>query len=129
MATIAELLKQLGEIKKDSKKAYDSYRILKQAEDALKFELLEKLYDAGLKSAKGKDFTASIVQRSEIIITDEAELREWLENTPEIESDVYIGIKKQEFDTLARSLLKNTGEIPNGTDVKITETLSIRGNS
>lgn len=128
MATISELIERIGKIKNKANSLYGQYKDLKEEEESLKYALQIQLREAGLKSAKGSDYTASIASRSEIIITSEPDLMEWLQNTPNIESDFYIGVKRPEFTALAKSMLKDTGELANGTQVEVRESLSIRGN-
>lgn len=126
--TIAELLKELGENKKQSNEVYKTYKALRADEDLLKTELMVQLRDAGLKTAKGQDFTASIAEKPTIIVKHEQSVLEWLKNTPDIESDLYIGVKAQAFNTLATAMLKNTGELIDGTELETRESLSIRRN-
>ncbi len=128
MTTLTELLSQLGSNKKQSNELYTQYKKLKEVEEQLKYDLLVLLKDSELKSAKGKDYTASISETPTIVIRDEAAVLEWLQNTPNIESDFYIGVKKPEFNTLAKQMLKETGELAFGTELEIRESLSIRQN-
>jgi hypothetical protein len=126
--TVSELIEAIGQVRKKSKKLYEEYSFFRDQEMSLKAELMLQLQDAGLKSAKGKDFTASIAERPEVVITSESELMEWLQNSPNIESDFYIGVKKPEFKVLANQMLKESGELANGTKVEVRESLSIRSN-
>ncbi len=125
---LAEILEQLGTIKQQGAEVYKAYKVLKDKEDSLKNDLLTVLKSTGLKSAKGDAFTASIAETPTIVIKDEAAAMEWLKNSPNVESDFYIGIKKIEFNGLAKQMLKETGELADGTDVEIRESLSIRAN-
>jgi hypothetical protein len=125
---LAEILEQLGETKQLSNAAYKAYKEFKEQEDKLKQDLLTVLKSTGLKSAKGEAFTASITETPTVYIKDEAAVMEWLKNAPDVESDFYIGIKKPEFNTLAKQMLKETGELANGTDLEIRESLAIRAN-
>ena len=126
--TLSELLQKLGENKQESAKYYGKYKELKEQEDALKFELTDMLHEMGLKTAKGDLFTASIAEKPTIVIKNEKEVVEWLKNTPNIESDFYIGLKANEFKKMATVMLKDTGELANGTEVIVNESLSIRSN-
>lgn len=126
--SIKELLSALGENKKKSGELYALYKAMKTEEDVLKEELMASLKATGLKSAKGEDYTASISEKPNIVITSERDVMDWLENTPNVEADFYIGVKKPEFKTLALQVLKDSGEIINGTDLQTTESLAIRRN-
>lgn len=126
---VAELLEKLGAIKRDANNTYSLYKGFKEKEDELKAELLAQLKDSGLKSAKGNDFTASISETPTVVIKHEPSVLEWLRNAPDVEADVYIGVKGREFGTLTKQMLKETGEIPDGTEVEIRESLSIRSNT
>ncbi len=123
---LSELLDKLGTARKEAADTYKFYKEQKQVEDDLRSELLITLREIGLKSAKNKDFTVSIAETPTIVIRDEHAVMEWLQNTPNVESDFYIGIKKTEFNTLAKQMLKETGELANGTEVEFREALSIR---
>lgn len=126
--TVAELLERLGENKALAAETYKAYKELKEAEQSLKADLTFLLKDSGLKSAKGEAFTASITETPTVVIRDEPALMEWLKNTPDVESDFYIGVKKVEFGTLAKQMLKQTGELADGTEVEVRESLAIRAN-
>jgi hypothetical protein len=125
---VSELLKKLGKNKKASAELYKQYKVFKDEEESLKYDLIVLLKDSGLKSVKGQDFTASLTETPTIVIKDETALLEWLQNTPDIESDFYIEVKKSEFNTLAKQMLKETGELANGTEVETRESLAIRSN-
>lgn len=125
---VAELLEELGEVKFIANEFYKGYKEFKYKEDELKIELMLKLKDSGLKSAKGQAFTASITETPTVVIKHEQDVLEWLRNTPNVEADFYIGVKKPEFNTLAKQMLKETGEVANGTEVEVRESLAIRKN-
>ena len=127
--SIAYLVEMLGVQREASNAAYNGYKVIKETEDQIRFQLEMKLRDMELKSAKGADYTVSIASKPTIIVTREVDVIEWLKNTPDVESDFYIGLKATEFKSLAQSLLKNTGELVPGTEVVIKESLSIRSNT
>lgn len=126
--TVAELLEKLGETKQVANEFYKNYKQFKEQEDNLKAELMLKLSDAGLKSAKGEAFTASISETPTVVIKSETALLEWLKNAPDVEEDFYIGVKKTEFNTLAKQMLKETGELADGTELETRVSLAIRSN-
>lgn len=126
--SLSELLAELGKARQDSNNAYERYKELKGIEDALRYELDVMLHEQGLKSAKGQDFTASLVETPRIVIKHEQSVIDWLREAPNIETDQYLGIKSAEFQSLAKSLLKNTGEVIPGTEVEVKESLAIKSN-
>lgn len=126
--SLSELVAALGEARTASSNAYEGYKELKGNEDQLRYELELKLHEMGLKSAKGEDFTASVVEKPTVVVKHEQSVIDWLKNTPDIESDRYIGLKTTEFQSLAKSMLKGTGEVIPGTEVEVRESLAIRAN-
>lgn len=126
--TLTELLTELGKARAAANKTYVEYKKEQEIVDVLRDELLVMLKETGLKSAKNDEFTVSISQTPRVVIVNESALIEWLKETPDIESDVYIGVKRSAFDTLAKTMLKSTGELANGTEVAVTEALNIRSN-
>lgn len=125
---LSELLDSLGKARIASTNAYQSYREVKDSEDQLRYELEQELRSIGLKSAKGQDYTASIIEKPTVVVRNETEVIGWLNNTPDIESDLYIGLKPVQFQSLARSILQGTGETIPGTEVEVRESLAIRSN-
>lgn len=127
--TIAELLEELGTVKTAANAHYREYKRLKESEDAMKAELTAMLNEAGLKSAKGKKFTASMRLHTDVVINHEQSVIEWLKTTPDVEADAYIGLKVTPFKSFAKLVLKETGEVIPGTDLSITESLAIKANT
>jgi hypothetical protein len=125
---IAYLVASLGELKSAQAETYKALKGMKETEEVLKQELMAKLSDNGLRSAKGEKYSASIASRSDIIVVDETAVVEWLKNEPNVEEDQYIGLKLLNFKPLANQVLKETGEIIPGTDRVIKESLSIKEN-
>lgn len=126
--SLSELVMALGEARAASSAAYDGYKELKTSEDNLRFELEQKLKETGLKSVKGATYNAVITETPKIVIRHEQSVIDWLQNTPDIETDQYIGLKATEFQALAKSMLKDTGELVPGTEVEMRESLAIRSN-
>jgi hypothetical protein len=127
--SISSLIEFIGKTKAQGAEAYKIYKEVKESEEQLKFVLMEKLKEVGLKSAKGEEYTASLSEKPRVVIKDESAVIEWLKNAPNVEEDFYIGVKRTEFQSLATSLLKETGELIDGTDVQVTESLSVRANT
>lgn len=126
--SLSELVAALGQAREASQNAYEAYKEQKGIEEQLRYELELELHATGLKSAKGADFTASLIEKPTVIIKDDTAIVEWLRHTPDIEADLYIGLKTTEFKTLAQTILKGTGELIPGTDIEIRESLAIRAN-
>src|SRR5690606_29290920 len=100
----------------------------KEKEEQAKAQLMAMLTDTGLKSAKGEKYSASISSRSDVVVTHEQSVIEWLKTTPDVEADAYIGLKVTPFKTLAKEILKTTGEVITGTDLTTIESISIKEN-
>lgn len=125
---IANLISSLGELKKAQAEAYKTYKGMKEAEDSLKAQLIEQLQVVGLKSAKGDKYSVSISSRSDVVVTHEQSVIEWLKTSPDVETDAYIGLKMTPFKVLAKQVLKDTGEIVPGTNLKTIESISVKEN-
>ncbi len=127
---ISELIESIGKTKREANNLYKAYKELSEKEVALKSDLHIKLTEMGLKSAKGSKYSASISQRPNIHITHEQSAIDWLKNEPNIETDQFIGLKTTEFKKLALYRLseKGGGEIIPGTEMVMSESLSIKEN-
>lgn len=124
--TIPELMEKLGSARRASKDVYDAYKAAKELEDGLRAELDTKLRSEGLRSAKNDDYIASITSKPLVKITDERAAINWLERQPDIETDLYIGLKKAAFDGLVKAALKTDGEVVPGTELENNEYLTIK---
>lgn len=128
MSKITILLDRLGRQRKLTQKAYDEYKAVKELEDITRDDLSNELHAIGLTSAKTKDFTATLAQRVNIEVMHEPSVIDWIKHQPNLEADLYIGLKKSAFDPIAKVLLKNTGELIPGTATIIKEYVSLRDN-
>lgn len=124
--TIPELMQQLGAARRYSQDAYEAYKMIKQAEDAARAELETKLRAEGLRSAKNEDYVVSITSKPLIRITDEGAAIDWVRHQPNLEPDLYIGLKKTAFDGLAKMALKTDGELVPGVEFENNEYLTIK---
>lgn len=125
---LSKLIHDLGEARAKAVNAYMIYKDLKEIEDSIRYNLHDELRTIGLQSVKGNEYTASITNKQTVLVTNERLVIDWLNNTPNVESDQYIGLKATEFKSFAQSILKDTGEIIPGTDVQVRESLAIRSN-
>lgn len=126
--SVADLINAIGENKKVANDLYGQYKELKDEEATLKNVLGSKLESLGLRSAKGLDYTASIASSPTLVIKDEAQVIAWIKDKLPNEVDYYIGIKKTEFNSLAKTVAKED-KVIDGTELVINESLAIRANS
>jgi hypothetical protein len=128
MNDVSALVDELGTLSQQSKELYGQYKAIEEQKAGVRAALTEALQTAGLRSAKTSNYTASVSVRPSVQVVHEQSVIDWLKDTPDVETDQYIGLKKTEFKTLAMAVLKNTGEVIPGTEVVQTETLSVKGN-
>jgi hypothetical protein len=125
---LKDLINHYGTLKNETNKLYADYKNLQMKLQQAKRVLENKLNEIGLKSAKSQNFGVSIATKPNITIQHEQSVLEWLKTTPNIETDVYIGLKTTAFKGLALQVLKETGEIIPGTELNQVESLTIRNN-
>lgn len=125
---LSKLVSQLGEARQTSSIAYEAYKKLKEEEDGLRAALYAELTLMNIRSAKGDDFTASIVAKPTVVVKDEKTVIKWLRDDPKVNEELYIGLKPTMFQTLAKSILSSSGEVIEGTELVVKENLSIRSN-
>lgn len=126
--TISELLQELGDVKTEGNAYYTAYKNMKGKEELLKQELMAKLDQAGLKSAKGDKYSVSKTLKHDFVLQNEHHVMEWLVSEPDVESDFYIGLKLTPLKTLARQMLKDTGEVIPGLETTTNEVLTVKEN-
>lgn len=125
---VSELVDQLGILSTEGKALYKKYKALKEQEDSLRTDLYQTLQSSGLKSAKTNAYNAVISVKTDVLVQHEQSILNWLKTAPDVEADAYIGLKKTEFKTLAKQVLKETGEVIPGTELSTSEVLTIREN-
>lgn len=126
MTRLADLAAQLATIAAQNKLEYEVYKAGRALEDECRAQLTEELRANELKQIKTDTATISLASRPRIVIRNEAEVMQWLRDEPDVEDDLYIGVKKQYFDSLAKEYTKQTGNIIPGTAIDTSEILSIR---
>ncbi len=126
--SLSDLVAALGEARLATTNCYEAYKEVKGIEDNLRYELEQQLKAEGLKSVKGANFSAVITETPCVVVKHESSVIDWLRNTPDVEADQYIGLKATEFQNLAKTMLKGTGEVIPGTEVEVRESLAIRAN-
>lgn len=127
--TISELVDELGNLKRAANAHYSAYKDMQVHIAELSGTLQATLDSLGLRSAKSSKYGASISQRTNVVVTSETAVREWLENSPNVESDFYIGLKLTPFKQLANQVLKETGEVIPGTEVEFKDSITIKANT
>lgn len=105
---------------------YIRYKEAEQEVDEARAELESLMRSKGLKTARTEKFVSVINQRPHIEITHEPSVIQWLQEEPNVEADVYIGLKKKAFDTLAKTVMKKTGEVIPGTNYETRESVSVK---
>ena len=124
----SELLEIIGEKRRMLNQMYSEYKNGMVELANLKNQLLLMLEENGLKSIKSNNYGVSIVTKPKLNILSEQSIREWLENTPDIESDAYIGLKLTPFKSFAIQYFKDTGEMIDGIEYSSEQTLSVKDN-
>ena len=125
---VAELIEVIGSERQRLNAVYSQYKSDMVELQKLKDELQLMLGEAGLKSAKSTNYGVSIATRKSISVESEQSVKEWLENTPDIEADAYIGLKLTPFKKFAAGWFQETGEIIPGTEPATTESVTIKAN-
>lgn len=125
---VSELIEEIGTKRNELNKMYSEYKKGMIELSELKQELQQSLIASGLQSAKSKNYGVAIVPKPKINVVSESAVKEWLENTPDIESDQYIGLKLTPFKQLATIWFKDTGEMIDGVEYATDEAITIRSN-
>ena len=120
------LIQQLDLASYKAKRNYQAYKEAKQQQDELKEQIAAKLQELGLKSAKTELGTVAMVSKPRMVIANEAQVMHWLEETPEIEGDLYINLNKRAVESLAKTWFKDTGEQITGVEFQDTEYISYK---
>lgn len=126
MTRLPDLANQLNAAIAQNKLYYEVYKAGKDVENELRAQIQEELHYNELKQIKTDTTTISLSQKSSLQIMNESMVIDWLNSTPNVEADAYIGVKRANLETLAKEMLKQTGELIPGTDTQYTEVLSIR---
>lgn len=125
---LTNLIDLYGEQKTKANALYAEYKTLMEEVERTRRSLQIALESTGLRSAKSEKFGVSTVTKVDVFISNEHLAMEWLKDAPNIEADAYIGLKTTAFKKLATEMLKQTGEVADGTEVMQKETISIKAN-
>ncbi len=122
------MIDEYGTLKKEANRLYSEYKDLQVVLAQKRLNLQTELQTNGAKSFKTERYYVSTVTKKNIVIENEQSVIDWLKHTPNIEVDAYIGLKTTYFKTMALAMLKDTGELADGTNIEISETITIKGN-
>jgi len=125
---IPDMMASLVSARHNTKMAYDVYKLCKEEEEAVRDNLMVKLAQSGLKSAKDAETgtMASIATRESIKVIDESKVLRWIKENPVLELKPYVGLNKLAFTPVAKQWLKETGEIIPGTELDEVDYISIK---
>ena len=126
MGKLEQRLQEYWQAKTLANEAYDKAKEAKAVADSIKDDILAEMHSFGTKSFGDDDFTAAVAEHVNIQIMHEPSVIDWLKHQPQIEPDLYIGLKKTAFDGLARAVMAKDGEKIPGTELEVTEYLTIR---
>lgn len=121
-----ELLQALKEAQSAQKSMAEAKKSTDQVVADIKEEITAKLNEMGLKSAKTDTGSVAIVSKPKLAVTNEAQVIQWLKETPDIEEDVYFSLNKRALEPLLKSWFENTGEIVDGVETQTSEYLSFK---
>ncbi|NDK09140.1 hypothetical protein EOM39_07945 [Candidatus Gracilibacteria bacterium] len=130
MNTITELQKLVNNlltIRNNIQQLTDNVDLLKAEKENLQNKLIVYMKDNNLKSWKTNENTFSIVSKYDVQVIDELRLMQEL-NLKNLTGYIIQKIDTTRFKSLANSLLKETGELFNGTTTVLSEYVSIRKN-
>lgn len=117
---------RLGALRDLYSEAYDKYQELKAEYDMTRFLITQEMGQQGIKSLESGPFLTVRTVKPDLKLTDEAALLNWLQEQPNLETDMYIGLKWTNFKPVAKTLLKKDGEIPPGTELTMTESVTLK---
>ena len=125
--TIPQLISLVGQSTVQNRALYGQYKESKEQEDQARALLQSKLQEEGMLSAKTENYVVSIAKKTDVNVIDDKAAIAWMRER-KLDLNYYVGLKKTEFKTMARAMLKETGEVAGGTEVVEIESLSIREN-
>lgn len=125
--TIPQLISLVGQSAVQNRNLYKQYNKSKGQEAQARALLKTKLQEEGMLSAKTEQYAVSITKKPDVNVVDDKAAIAWMRER-KLDLNYYVGLKKTEFKTMARAMLKETGEVAGGTEVVEIESLSIREN-
>lgn len=125
--TIPQLISLVGQSAVQNRNLYKQYNESKGQEAQARALLKTKLQEEGMLSAKTEQYAVSITKKPDVNVVDDKAAIAWMRER-KLDLNYYVGLKKTEFKTMARAMLKETGEVAGGTEVVEIESLSIREN-
>lgn len=128
--TLRDVMDELAKARAQYKEAQDYARSVGGQIGSLREELEAMLRELGLKNASTEDgqLTAFFSKRVRANVFDPDDTKKWLEQNGMIVND-YFTPHSTRLASVAKSALKETGEIVPGIELLTDETLSLRDNS
>jgi len=126
--TIPQLISLVGQSAVQNRNLYKQYNESKGQEAQARALLKTKLQEEGMLSAKTEQYAVSITKKPDVNVVDDKAAIAWMRER-KLDLNYYVGLKKTEFKTMARAMLKETGEVAGGTEVVEIESLSITENT
>ena len=101
---------------------------LKAEKDGIQQQLLKALNESGIKSIKTDQCFFSSVLKHEPVVVDEHAVIEALKSRGLLEDHMVIKLDAIRLKSTANALLKESGEVLDGMEIRDTEYISIRNN-
>lgn len=121
-----EQLDNILRMSEEVDRSYELYQMKNKALTEAKKLLEMEMQATEVDSIRVDSVRATIARRKSLVVTDERKLIKWLHNNPELETNVYIGVKRQAIEPIVKAYLAKTDKQVPGTELKTTEYLSIR---
>lgn len=129
MERLAELIKQERACKAQKDVFYGKYKELATKQAELLQEIKSELIRAGTKKYETLDdkYLVTIKDNAPTFdILDEKATIGWLKRQENVDVDMMVGIRKDMFTPYARTILKSTGEVIDGTRINVSQTVLIK---
>lgn len=119
----AQNLAEARELVNRLKTQLDEAKVLK---DNIQQALIEEMSEQGFKSIKTDTHNFAVVNKKDVRIVDEQALKQHLGRTGMLDSLMVHKVDTVAFKSTANAMLKETGEMFDGTEVVETEYMSIK---
>lgn len=126
MQEILQLAKSLAEKREQVRTSEHYLNGLKEEKEKLQFDLIEALQSNGLKSIKTNEANYSLTTKKDIKVTDENSVIEALKVNGQYDNYVKPKLDTIRFKGYATAMLKETGEVMEGTELTESTYISIK---
>lgn len=126
MKKILKLAEVLSELRAQESELKSKLAPIKERKLATQEMLIEAMKEMGLKSVKTDEHTFSRVVKKDITVYDQSALIKALQKNGIKDDYVHEQVDVLKFKGYAKQLLKNTGELLDGTEPTESEYMSIR---